>query len=176
MFYCMDCDCCNGGAEWFTAVDENFTHLEKQTKTDPLVVLVDFLLLVIVHCSYTWAPRKVHAGIRFLFVGGDGKSRMNPAKSVENIFGDLFGVDAIYGVPDILASGDDEGERDQDGHCYGIMQTKHWRIDVNAADFQKRLQASEDIQHFGLETRTRSAGDRGFLFDFLLIMLNGSTT
>lgn len=42
---------------------------------------------------------------------------VDPAVCVENIFGNIFGVDAVDGIADVLTRGDNQREGDQ--HHYG---------------------------------------------------------
>lgn len=78
---------------------------------------------------------------------GDGVGGVYPAVSVDHVLRDLLSVDAVYGVPDVLARGDDEAEREQDHHRDGVVETEHRGVDVHVGDLDEVLEATEDIQH-----------------------------
>lgn len=70
---------------------------------------------------------------------------MDPAVRVEDILGDVFCVDTVNGISHILACGDNEGECHEQHHGDGVVEPKHWWIDVDMADFDKVLETTEDI-------------------------------
>lgn len=72
---------------------------------------------------------------------------MDPAESVENIFGKIFSMNAIYGISYVLSGGNDQTEGYKYQHCYRIVQTKHRGIYVNMVDFDEDLQTTKDVQH-----------------------------
>lgn len=90
---------------------------------------------------------QIHPGVGLLLVIRHGERGVYPAERVEDILRDLLGVDAVYGVPHVLPGGHYEAERDQNGHCNGIVQSEDGRIDVDVADPDESLEPSENIQH-----------------------------
>lgn len=60
---------------------------------------------------------------------------VNPTVCVENIFGDIFGMNAVNWISNVLSRGDNQREGNQ--HHYGdtVVQTKYWRVDLNVAYF-----------------------------------------
>lgn len=54
-------------------------------------------------------------------------------------------MNAVDGVADILACGDDHGEGEQDDRGDAPMQTKHRAVDVDVGDLDEGLEAEEDV-------------------------------
>ncbi len=79
----------------------------------------------------------------------DSVRRVDPAIQVKHVVGHLLGVDAVDGVPHILARRHDHREREQDDRADGPVEAEHRGIDVHMAHLHQRLEAKEDVQHLG---------------------------
>lgn len=64
---------------------------------------------------------------------------MDPAVRVEHILRYVFGVNAVYGIANVLSGGDDQTEGGQHKHCDTVMESKNRRIYVQMADFDQIL-------------------------------------
>ena len=80
---------------------------------------------------------------------GDSVRGVDPAVCVQHILGDVFCVDAVYGVAHILPCGDDEREGQQAHHREGVVQPEDGAVDVHVADLYQVLEATEYVQHLG---------------------------
>lgn len=89
------------------------TYLEKQTEAHPLVIPIQLLLLVFGRGAYTRITSYPRIGGGF----HKRKSRMDPTVSVEDVFRNVLGVNAIYRVADVLSGchNQTEGYEDEDG-------------------------------------------------------------
>lgn len=87
---------------------------------------------------------------------------VDPAVGVEDVLGDILGVDAVDGVPDVLSRRHNEAEREQDHHRDAVVQPEDGRVDVDVADFDEVLEASEYVQHGGRSLR-RILASSGYL-------------
>jgi len=79
----------------------------------------------------------------------DGVGRVDPAVGVEDVLGDILGVDAVDGVADVLSRRHDETERQQNHHRDAVVQPEDGRVYVDVADFDEILQTPEYVQHGG---------------------------
>ena len=70
---------------------------------------------------------------------------VDPAVGVQHILGDVLGVDAVYGVADVLARRHDQTERDQQDHRYRVVQPKYRRVDVYIVHFNEILQSTKNV-------------------------------
>lgn len=82
---------------------------------------------------------------------------VDPTISIEYVFRYILGVDTVNGVSDILPGGDDETEGDEDDHGDGVMQPEDRGVNVDVADFDQVLQATEYVQHLKATVVGRSA-------------------
>lgn len=76
---------------------------------------------------------------------------MDPAISVQDVLRQILAVYAIDGIADVLAGGDDEGERYQQDHGEAVMQAKNGAVGMNVRDFYKALEAAKYVEHLGTE-------------------------
>lgn len=74
---------------------------------------------------------------------------VDPAVGVEDVLGDILGVDAVDGVADVLSRRHNETEGQQDHHRDGVVQPEDGRVDVDVADFDQVLETAEYVQHGG---------------------------
>ena len=58
-----------------------------------------------------------------------------------------LGVDAVYGVPHILAGGDNQAECQQTNDGEGVVQSEDGRVNVHVADLDQGLQPPEYVNH-----------------------------
>ena len=83
-------------------------YLKEEAKAHPLVILDVFLVSIIPGLIHPWMwhvdPHPLPVG------GGEGVGGVDPTVGVEHILGNLFGVHAHDGGPDVLPCGHDEGE------------------------------------------------------------------
>lgn len=124
-------------------------YLQKQHEADPLIVSVLLSLGIGIRLGIVDAgeghlrafPLPVRCGYRVRAV--------YPAVGVQDVLGQVLAVYAVDGIADVLASGDDQGERDQQDHGEAVMQSEDGAVDVNMRDFNKALQTAEYVQHLG---------------------------
>ena len=72
---------------------------------------------------------------------------MYPAVCVDDFFGDFFVMYAINWVADILPCGDYHTKGQQYHDCDAVVQTEHWRINVDMWDLNEILQTPKYVQH-----------------------------
>ena len=134
------------------------TNLKEEAETDPLIIFDVFLVSFV-------SRRPINARMwdfeANLFQVGTvyGVSRMDPAIGVEDVLGDILGVDAIDGVADVLSRRHDETERQQNHHRDAIVQPEDGRVYVDVADFDEILQTPEYVQHGGRSLGFHSSVD-----------------
>jgi hypothetical protein len=127
---------------------EKVLYLEEEAEADPLIILDVFLVGLV-------SGRPVDARMRdfeadLLEVGTVNRvGRMDPAVGVEDVLGDILGVDAVDGVADVLSRRHDETERQQNHHRDAVVQPEDGRVYVDVADFDEILQTPEYVQHGG---------------------------
>ena len=80
---------------------------------------------------------------------GNGVGGMDPTIQIEDVVWDVLGVDTVDGIAHVLASGDDDRERQQDHRADAPVKAKHGRVDVDVAHLDQRLETQEDVQHGG---------------------------
>lgn len=124
--------------------------MKKQTKTHPLVVPIQFLLLLGDRGLNTRIPGVTFSFPRIVYNGVGG---MDPTERVQHVFRNIFCVYAVYGVPYVLSCRQYETKGNQNEHRDRIMQPKHRRINVDVADSNQGLETAKDIQH-GSSSRT----------------------
>ena len=84
-------------------------YLKEKAETDPLVIS-DISPLLRVNSF-------VNAGVSNINTNplpegtGDGVGGVDPAVGVQHVLGDVFCVDAVYGIANVLACGHYKGER-----------------------------------------------------------------
>ncbi len=79
----------------------------------------------------------------------DRISRMDPAVGVEDVLGDILGVDAVDRIADVLSRRHNETERQQDHDRDAVVQPEDGRVYVDVADFDQVLETAEYVQHGG---------------------------
>lgn len=91
-------------------------YLKKQTKADPLIVSIDFAIICF---AFAVSDTRVWHFLSGLFEEHTLQRicAVDPAVSVEYIFRNIFCVDAINWITNVLSCGDDERESNQ--HHYG---------------------------------------------------------
>jgi hypothetical protein len=62
-------------------------------------------------------------------------SAVYPTVSVENIFRNIFGMNAINRIANILSRRDNQREGNEHHHSDAVVQTEYWRVDLNVAYF-----------------------------------------
>ena len=70
---------------------------------------------------------------------------MDPAVSVQHLFGNFLRVDTHDGGANVLAGGDDEGEGEEDHHGEPVVEPEHAPVRVEAAHLHQALQAQEEV-------------------------------
>ena len=121
-------------------------YLEEEAEADPLVIGVGLLVVGL-------APGVVDSRVRddpthlLLERRPDRVRGMDPTVSVEDVLGDILGVDAVDGVADVLPSGDDQAESDEDHDGDAVVEPEDGRVDVNVADFDQVFETAEDVEH-----------------------------
>lgn len=136
-------------------------YLHKQHKTDPLVVSVLLFLAVGIRSGVVDAEEGHFRALPLPVRRGDRVRAVYPAIRVQDVLGQVFAVYAVDGIADILASGDDQGERYQYDHGKTVMHAEDGAVDVNMRDLYKALQTAEYVQHLGTERcRTKGSGPR----------------
>jgi len=95
-----------------------------------------------------------------------------PAVRVQHVLGQILAVNAVDGVADVLAGGDDQRERYQQDDREAVVQAEHGAVDVDVRDLYEALQAAEYVQHLDSDRPTRRprppeliAPLRGSVFD-----------
>lgn len=112
--------------------DVTLTYLKEQAEAHPLVIPVQLLITLFFG---GFDARIGHLDADPLVESASHRVRgMNPAVGVQHVFGNVFRVNAIDRITDVLSGRHDQTERDQDQNRYRIMQAEHWRIDVNVGD------------------------------------------
>lgn len=135
-------------------------YLQKQHEANPLVVSVLFPLSVGIRLGVVDAGER-HLQAFALPVGcGDSVGAVYPAVCVENVLGQVLAVYAVDRVADVLAGGDDQGERDQYNHREAVVQSKDSAVGVDVRDFNEALETTEYVQHFGTERHRGREKDR----------------
>ena len=86
-------------------------------------------------------PNPLPEGTRY-GVGG-----VDPAVSIQNILRDVLGVDAVYGVANVLTSRDDEGKGEENNNSYCVVKSENCCVDLNVGHFDKGFQTSEYVDH-----------------------------
>jgi hypothetical protein len=56
-------------------------------------------------------------------------------------------MDTIYGITHVLPCRHNEAECNEHHHGDTVVESEHWRVDMNMADFDEVLQAPENVQH-----------------------------
>lgn len=74
---------------------------------------------------------------------------MNPAVRIQHVLGNVFGVNAIDWIADVLARRYDQREGHEHQNREGVVRSKDQRIDVHMTDANQVLQAAEYVQHGG---------------------------
>ena len=78
----------------------------------------------------------------------EGVRRVDPAVGVEHIFGNVFGVNTINGIADILTRCNDQREGHQNHNGDRVVQTKYRRIGFDVIHLDQVLETPKNIQHF----------------------------
>ena len=67
--------------------------------------------------------------------GAQGVRGVDPAVSVEHLFGYFLGMNTHDGSTDVLARGHDEREGQEDHHRHAVMQPEHATVRVESTNF-----------------------------------------
>lgn len=111
--------------------------MEEQTEADPLVVSHQLLVLLVDGgLDAGVADEGLRARVPLL---PDGESGMDPAEGVEHVLRYVFGVDAVYGVADVLARRHDQAEGDQDQDRDRVVEAEDGRVGVDVVDADEGL-------------------------------------
>ena len=73
---------------------------------------------------------------------------VNPTICVENIFWNVFGVNTIYGITNILSCSHYQRECQQKCHCGSIMETKDTGVYSHMMGLHQTLESAKYFQHF----------------------------
>ena len=123
------------------------TYLKEQRESDPLIVRDVSPLLLLVRTGLE------HTGVGHLLphlqreCPWDGVGRVDPAVEVKHVVRHIVGVNAVYGVADVLSGRDNDGECEKDDRANTPMKAKNRRIDVDVTDFHQCLQSNKYVQH-----------------------------
>ena len=120
-------------------------YLEEEAEADPLVIS-DVSSLLRVDCLVN--TRVSHVNTNPLpECAGDGVGGVDPAVSVQDVLGNVFGVNTVYGVAHVLPGGDDEGEGEQEGHGGPVVEPKYTGVDSDVVRLHQTFQSAEYFQH-----------------------------
>ena len=72
---------------------------------------------------------------------------MDPAVSIEHVLRDVFAMNTIDRVANILASGHDEWESQHERDRYWVVETEDGGVDGDMFEFEEAFEAAEHIQH-----------------------------
>ena len=72
---------------------------------------------------------------------------VDPAVSVQHVLGDVFGVDTVDRVPDVLPGGDDQREGEEEGDGGAVVKPEYAGVDGDVVRFDQTFQSSEYFQH-----------------------------
>lgn len=151
------------GASKRRGVSSFCDYLQKQHEADPLVISVLFPLGVGIRLGVVDAGER-HLRALPLPVGrGDGVGAVYPAVRVEDVLGQVLAVYAVDGVADVLAGGDDQGERDEYDDRETVVQSEDGAVGVNVRDFNEALETAKYVQHLGTERHRGRERDRAAL-------------
>lgn len=56
-------------------------------------------------------------------------------------------MDTIYGIPHVLPCSHNEAKSNEYHNGDTVVESEHWRVDVNMADFYQVFQPPENVQH-----------------------------
>ena len=108
--------------------------------------------------SFFWVDGFVDAGMRHVDADsfpestGDGVGGVNPAVSVEHIFGNVLGVNTVDGVAHVLPGGDNEREGQQTHDGKGVVQPEDSAVNMHMADLDQVFEAAEHVYHLAVLT------------------------
>ena len=126
------------------------SYLEEETEADPLVVSDVSPLFRVDSLVNPWMghidtnPLPECAGYR---VGG-----VDPAVRVQHVLGNVFGVDTVYGVANILSGRHYQGECEEEGHCGSVVEAEYAGVDGDVVRLHQTFQSSEYFQHCPQQT------------------------
>ena len=72
---------------------------------------------------------------------------MNPTEGVQDILWYVFSVDTVYGISHVLPCSHNEAKSNENHDGDAVVESEHWRVDVNVADFDQVLHAPKNVQH-----------------------------
>ncbi len=78
---------------------------------------------------------------------GYGVGWMDPAVSIEHILWDVFTMNTINGVANILARCHYKRESQHECDWYWVVKTEDGRVNLDMFELEEALQATEHIQH-----------------------------
>jgi len=130
---------------------EKKTYLKEQCESDPLVVGDVSPLVLLVRTGLE------DSGVSNLIADveregpRDGVGGVDPTVQVEDIVRHVVGVNAVYGVADVLPGRHDHREGEQDHRANTPVEAEHGGVDVDVADLDQRLESDEYVEHGGGE-------------------------
>ena len=123
-----------------------FTHnsyLKKKTEADPLVVfMISSLQRVLCFVNARMCHIKTNPlpeGTRY-GIGG-----VDPAVSIENILWDILGVDAVYGVTNVMFGRHNQTEGKHEGGGDTVMEAEHPAVYVNVAHVEEPTELTKNL-------------------------------
>ena len=125
--------------------DRSCSYLKEEAKANPLIVF-DVT-------SFFWVDGLVNARMGDVNTNPlpegtwNGVSRMNPAVRVEDIFGDVFGVNTVDWIAYVLSRRHDQAKCQQTHDGERVVESKDGTVDVNVTDFDEGLETPENVQH-----------------------------
>ena len=108
-------------------------YLEEEKEPDPLIIFDVLFVLLVPRLVHPWMgdihPDSLPVG------GAQSVGGVDPAVSVEHLFGHLPGVNTHDGGPHILARRHDKREGHEKHHSGLMVQPEHAAIRLIASDF-----------------------------------------
>ena len=121
------------------------SYLKEQTEADPLIILD---VAPFVRIDGLVDARVGHVDADPLPEGaGNGVGWVDPAVGVQHVLGNVFGVDAVDGVANVLPRRHDQREGQQAHDGEGVVQPEDRAVDVHVAHLDQVLEAAEHVQH-----------------------------
>ena len=77
---------------------------------------------------------------------------VDPAVRVQHVLGNVFGVDTVYGVANILSGRHYQGECEEEGHCGSVVEAEYAGVDGDVVRLHQTFQSSEYFQHCPQQT------------------------
>ena len=120
-------------------------YLKEKAEANPLVISDISSLLRIYSFVYAWMSNINTNPLPEST--GDGVGGMDPAVCVQHILWDVFRVNTVYGVTNILASGCHYREGKEKCDCGRIMKPEDAGVYHHMLGLHEPLQPTEHVQH-----------------------------